>query len=111
MSRQAQDCILVIDDEAEIRTLLRSALEAEGFRVLEAANAQDAYAHFNQAPISLVTLDLNLAGADGLTIARELRAKKNTPIVMITGKGDAVDRIVGALEETVFAIRCKLVAV
>lgn len=95
MSRQPQDLILIIDDEAEIRALLRSALEAEGFRVLEAANAKEAYAHLEQTPISLVTLDLNLAGADGLTIARELRAKKNTPIVMITGKGDAVDRIVG----------------
>ena len=46
-------------------------------------------------PIGLVTLDLKLGGEDGLKVARDLRAAKNTPMIMITGKGDAVDRIVG----------------
>jgi DNA-binding response OmpR family regulator len=95
MAGQSQDSILIIDDEAEVRALLRTAFEADGFSVLEAANAKEAFAHIDSAPVSLVTLDLKLGGDDGLKVARELRAKKNTPIVMITGKGEPVDRIVG----------------
>ena len=61
----------------------------------EAADGRQAMAELDAAPISLVTLDLKLGGEDGLKVARELRAARNVPIIMITGKGDAVDRIVG----------------
>jgi DNA-binding response OmpR family regulator len=87
--------ILIVDDEPEVRTLLRTGLEAEGFSVSEAADGRQAMAELDAAPISLVTLDLKLGGEDGLKVARELRAARNVPIIMITGKGDAVDRIVG----------------
>lgn len=90
-----QQTILVVDDEPEVRTLLRTGLEGEGFAVVEAADGQQAMALIERLPISLVTLDLKLGGEDGLKVARELRAAKNTPMIMITGKGDAVDRIVG----------------
>jgi DNA-binding response OmpR family regulator len=63
--------------------------------VSEAADGRQAMAALDAAPISLVTLDLKLGGEDGLKVARELRAARNVPIIMITGKGDAVDRIVG----------------
>lgn len=90
-----QQTILIVDDEPEVRTLLRTGLESEGFSVLEAADGAQAVALVERIPIGLVTLDLKLGGEDGLKVARELRAKRNVPIIMITGKGDAIDRVVG----------------
>ncbi len=90
-----QHRILVVDDEPEVRALLRSGLEGEGFSVIEAADGRQAMELLSSHPVSLVTLDLKLGGEDGLRVARELRAAKNTPMIMITGKGDSVDRIVG----------------
>jgi DNA-binding response OmpR family regulator len=87
--------ILVVDDEAEIRTLLRRCFEREGYQVLEAKDGAEFRASIEQAPISLITLDLTLGGEDGLELAREIRAKCNVPIIMITGKGDTIDRVVG----------------
>jgi DNA-binding response OmpR family regulator len=84
-----------VDDEPEVRAVLRAGLEAEGFRVLEAGNGAEAESQLAEASVDLVTLDLRLGGEDGLKLARELRAKRNTPIVMITGKGDPIDRVVG----------------
>jgi DNA-binding response OmpR family regulator len=90
-----QQTILIVDDEPEVRALLRTGLESEGFSVLEASDGRQALALVERLPIGLVTLDLKLGGEDGLKVARELRAKRNVPIVMITGKGDAIDRVVG----------------
>ena len=87
--------ILVVDDDIEIRRLLRSAFEAEGLAVREAAQGAECADILAREPVDLVTLDLNLGGEDGLKIARELRARRNVPIVMITGKGDPIDRVVG----------------
>jgi DNA-binding response OmpR family regulator len=87
--------ILVVDDDAEVRALLRKCLEREGFGVEEAANGAQMHACIEQHPISLITLDLTLGGEDGLDLAREVRAKRNIPIIMITGKGDTIDRVVG----------------
>jgi DNA-binding response OmpR family regulator len=87
--------ILVVDDEAEVRALLRKCFEREGFQVVEAKDGADLRARIEQHPISLITLDLTLGGEDGLELAREIRAKCNVPIVMISGKGDTIDRVVG----------------
>lgn len=87
--------ILVIDDDAEIRQLLRTCFEREGYVVWEAADAQTARTVLDQRSVGLVTLDLTLGADDGLTLAREIRATREVPIVMVSGKGDAVDRIVG----------------
>ena len=95
MPAEPTNIILIVDDEPEVRRLLRTGLEAEGFAVIEAADGRQAMAELDASPVSLVTLDLKLGGEDGLKVARELRAARNTPIIMITGKGDAVDRIVG----------------
>jgi DNA-binding response OmpR family regulator len=95
MPADDQQTILIVDDEPEVRALLRTGLEAEGFAVAEAAAGREAMALLGKLPISLVTLDLKLGGEDGLKVARELRATRNTPMIMITGKGDAIDRIVG----------------
>ncbi len=95
MSQTSAQQILIVDDEPEIRALLRAGFEAEEFGVLEAGNSAEAEAHLASQPVALMTLDLKLGGEDGLKLARDLRARRNTPIIMITGKGDAIDRIVG----------------
>jgi DNA-binding response OmpR family regulator len=87
--------VLVVDDEAEVRTLLRSGLEPEGFVVSEAQDGAGLMAHLESQPVDLVTLDVRLSGEDGFTLARQVRAKHNVPIVMISGKGDMIDRVVG----------------
>jgi two-component system OmpR family response regulator len=94
---QASECshILIVDDEVEVRAMLRAALACEGFRISEAANGADMMTAINADIPNLITLDLNLHGEDGLKLAREVRSRSNVPIVMITGKGDTIDRVVG----------------
>ena len=87
--------VLVVDDEAEVRSLLRAGLEPEGFAVSEAENGAGLMAHLDSKPVDLVTLDVRLSGEDGFTLARQVRARHNVPIVMISGKGDMIDRVVG----------------
>ena len=87
--------VLVVDDEAEVRALLRSGLEPEGFAVSEATDGAGLMAHLAAEPVDLITLDVRLSGEDGFTLAREIRARHNVPIVMISGKGDMIDRVVG----------------
>ena len=87
--------ILVVDDEEPVRALLRDCFELEGYRVEEASDAKTAMSRIDDAPVQLVTLDLNLGGDNGLELARQIRARCNVPIVMITGKGDTIDRVVG----------------
>ncbi len=94
-SRDGSLPILVVDDEQEVRALLRKCMEQEGFSVLEARDGRELKAALAAGPVQLITLDLNLAGEDGLVLAREIRAACNVPIVMITGKGDTIDRVVG----------------
>ena len=87
--------ILVVDDEAEVRALLRTGLEREGFAVSEAKDGASLMAVLEKGTVDLITLDVRLAGEDGFSLAREVRAKQNVPIVMITGMGDMTDRVVG----------------
>jgi two-component system OmpR family response regulator len=87
--------ILVVDDEPEVRLLLRRCFEREGYTVIEADSGQQLFDALNRHPISLITLDLGLGGEDGLDIARRVRSQNNVPIVMISGKGDTIDRVVG----------------
>ena len=86
--------ILVVDDDAQVRRLLRRCFEEEGYRVSEAADG-DAVRRQPLDDVGLITLDLNLKGEDGLQVAREVRARSDVPIVMVTGKGDTIDRVVG----------------
>jgi len=86
--------ILVVDDDAQVRRMLRRCFEGEGFRVSE-ADDQKGVDQVLAAGVDLITLDLNLKGTDGLSIARSVRQSSAVPIIMITGKGDMIDRIVG----------------
>jgi DNA-binding response OmpR family regulator len=87
--------ILVVDDDSKIRLLLRRCFESEGFRVSEAANRGEVERALSAGGLDLITLDLTLPDSDGLTIARDIRARLAVPIVMVTGKGDMIDRVVG----------------
>jgi DNA-binding response OmpR family regulator len=87
--------ILVLDDDAKVRTLLRRCFEREGFQVSEAKDGAELRPRIGEQGIALIALDLALGGEDGLELAREIRAKHNVPIIMITGKGDTIDRVVG----------------
>ncbi len=87
--------ILVVDDDEAVRTLLRECFELEGFQVSEAKDGQELAARLAASAPDLITLDLKLGGENGLELARKIRETRNVPIVMITGKSDMIDRVVG----------------
>jgi DNA-binding response OmpR family regulator len=87
--------ILVVDDDPKVRTLLRRCFEGEGFAVSEAKDGRELQAQLDRQHISLITLDLKLGVENGLDLARQVRKERNVPIIMLTGKGDAIDRVVG----------------
>ena len=86
--------ILIVDDDEKVRRTLRRCLEDDGYRISEAADGNQVREHMSPLP-DLVTLDLNLGGSDGLAIAREIRKSSEVPIIIISGKGEMIDRIVG----------------
>jgi len=88
--------IAVVEDDAEIRSLLRDFLDREGFRVREAdgGSALDKLIATHGMP-ELVVLDIMLPGEDGLSICRRLSAVSDVPVIMLTARGDDIDRIVG----------------
>lgn len=94
-AQQSGSTILVVDDEEAVRTLLRECFELDGYRVLEAANGREVAQRLADAAVDLITLDLSLGGENGFDLARQIRASRNVPIIMITGKGDTFDRVVG----------------
>jgi DNA-binding response OmpR family regulator len=89
-----QSHILVVDDDDQVRRMLRRCFEDEGYRVSEAIDQAGVDAALASG-MDLMTLDLNLGNTDGLSIARAVRQNWDLPIIMITGKGDMIDRIVG----------------
>ena len=91
----SQAHILVVDDDPKVRLLLRRCLEPEGYRVSEAHDGKSVFSVLNAGQVDLVTLDLTLASENGLDVARRIRSVAAVPIIMITGKGDTIDRIVG----------------
>lgn len=87
--------ILVVDDDREIRQLLGDYLDKNGFRATAAADGKGMRRVLEQSHIDLIVLDLMMPGEDGLKLCRELRAKSQLPVIMLTALGDEVDRIVG----------------
>jgi two-component system, OmpR family, response regulator len=87
--------ILIVDDHREIRDLVSRALGKEGFRVSAAEDGKAMRKVLADAHIDLIVLDLMLPGEDGLSLCRSLRADSNIPIIMLTAKGDEVDRVIG----------------
>jgi two-component system phosphate regulon response regulator OmpR len=90
------DKILVVDDDARIRDLLRRYLTQEGFDVLLAEDGKSLTRVLLREPVDLIVLDLMMPGEDGLSVCRRLRAANDrTPVIMLTAKGEDIDRIVG----------------
>jgi two-component system torCAD operon response regulator TorR len=87
--------ILVLEDEPATRAMLASLMEAEGFRVTTAESGAQAHEMVAQYRFDLVLLDLNLPDDDGLYIARELRAKSDVGIIMLTSRKEDIDRVIG----------------
>jgi two-component system OmpR family response regulator len=87
--------ILIVDDHREIRELVARVLSKEGFRVSAAADGRAMHKALADGRIDLILLDLMLPGEDGLTLCRSLRAQSDIPIIMLTAKGDEVDRVIG----------------
>src|SRR5215469_12972896 len=87
--------ILVVDDEPRIRTMLRRYLVEEGFKVTDAADGGAMRAALESGAVDLVLLDLMLPGEDGLSLARSIRQHSEIPVIMLTGKNDLIDRVVG----------------
>jgi len=87
--------ILVVDDHREIRDLVSSALTKDGFRVSTAVDGRAMRKILADGRIDLILLDLMLPGEDGLSLCRALRAESNVPIIMLTAKGEEIDRVIG----------------
>ena len=87
--------IAVLDDEVDITRLLAGYLATQGYRVTEFHAGRDLLASMRDDPPALVLLDLGLPGEDGFTIARQLREHFRCGLVIVTGRGDSVDKVVG----------------
>lgn len=87
--------ILAVDDDEDIRELLVTYLASEGYRVSTAANAAAMTEALAKESVDLIVLDLRLPDGDGLALVRELRARSGIPVIILSGKGADIDRIVG----------------
>jgi len=89
------DHILIVDDDAEIRSLLGEYLRKNGYETSVAGDGKGMRALLARRRVDLIVLDLMLPGEDGLTLCRTLRAESDTPVIMLTARGEETDRIVG----------------
>lgn len=87
--------ILVVDDEERIRRLLKMYLERENYIIEEAENGDEALSKALANDYDVILLDLMMPGKDGIEVCRELREKKATPVIMLTAKGEEVNRVQG----------------
>lgn len=87
--------ILIIEDEPELARVLRAYLEQAGFTTLTAGRGDTGLLTWEQKHPDLVILDLNLPGMDGLDVARQIRRKSNTPLIMLTARVEESDQLVG----------------
>lgn len=87
--------ILVVDDQKQVREVLKSGLSAEGWHVRLAHDRASLFNAIQRDSIDLVTLDLMLGDEDGLSVAREIRQVRNLPIVIVSGKSEPFDRVEG----------------
>ncbi|MCP5095167.1 MAG: response regulator transcription factor [Chloroflexi bacterium] len=89
------ELILVVEDEPKIMKLARDYLERSGYRVVTAVDGSTALIIARQEKPSMVVLDLNLPGMDGLDVCRELRRESDVPIIMLTARVEETDRLIG----------------
>ena len=87
--------ILIVEDEANIRELLRLYLEREGYTVIEAENGVEGIKQWKSEKPDMILLDVMMPVMDGWTVCKEIRAESDVPIIMITAKGETADRVSG----------------
>lgn len=87
--------ILLIEDDERLAAMVREYLEDGGFRVSHAANGETGLGLHDKEPFDALILDLMLPDMDGLDICRQIRTRSETPILMLTARGDAMDRVIG----------------
>jgi two-component system alkaline phosphatase synthesis response regulator PhoP len=87
--------VMVVDDEESVLAVLRSALDQEGFEVHIARDATAAEALLSDVQADLIILDVVLPGRSGLDVARDLRRRSDVPIIILSSRGDEVDRVLG----------------
>lgn len=87
--------LLVVEDDGEMRHLIARFLRENGFCVTPARDGRELWEALGREPIDLILLDIQLPGTSGMDLCRAVRAKFNTPIIMVTARGDETDRVVG----------------
>ena len=87
--------LLIVDDDNDIRTLLAEQLGRAGYLVSTAADGTAMRQLLDREHVDLIVLDLNLPREDGLTLCRDLRARSNTPVIMLTARAEPIDRVLG----------------
>ena len=87
--------ILLVDDEDSIQTLLTFPLERDGYRVVQARDGEEALRRFEDEAVDLVVLDVMLPRLDGLEVCKRLRSQSNVPIIMLTARGEELDKVLG----------------
>jgi len=87
--------VLVVDDDASLRDLLVRYLGENGFEAAAVGDGREMTAHLGSQAVDLIVLDLMLPGEDGLTLAKQVRSRGDCPIIMLSARGEEVDRIVG----------------
>jgi DNA-binding response OmpR family regulator len=92
---QDSSTILLVDDEDSVQKLLAYPLERDGFRVLQARDGEEALERFASQHVDLVVLDVMLPKLDGLEVCKRLRAESEVPIIMLTARGDELDKVLG----------------
>jgi DNA-binding response OmpR family regulator len=87
--------ILLVDDEQSVQKLLTYPLRKEGYDVIPARDGREALDRFSAESFDLVVLDIMLPKLDGIEVCRRLRSRSQVPIIMLTAKGDEVDKVLG----------------
>ena len=87
--------VLLVEDEPSVGELVRAYLTRDGYRVIWVRSGEDALTELDRHPVRMVLLDIGLPGKDGFDICREIRAKSQVPILMLTARDEEPDRIIG----------------
>ena len=90
-----RDRVLIVDDDEDIQSLLEAYLRKNGFDAHAVGDGKAMWEALAAKPVNMVVLDLMLPGEDGLALCRQLRLRSQVPVLMLTARGEAVDRILG----------------
>ena len=93
--RRMHSTVLIVEDDHNIGSLVRTYLERDGYGVVWVRSGEEALAELERHPLSLVVLDVGLPGIDGFEVCRRVRARSEVPVIMLTARDEEVDRVLG----------------